>query len=468
MQKVFFDDLTNILDRAKDASYAEIRYHSRLLNEIRISNGELDRIRSVVNDGVGIRVLVDGCWGFSTTSETSKESLVDTMHAALSSASLLSKGKQRKVEKLANAKLAVGTFKPAVNGKLEDYSIEDKVKLVKSSEAYARKYSNKIKSASCTYRETIDHKIIVNTDGASVELFDSKPEFSMSAVAAESGNSVTASEDIGITGGWKDLFSSKSATDIAKEAAKKAVKLLKAKQPKGEKTTIILDPGMVGLISHEAIGHTVEADFVLSGSIVKDKIGQKVASDLVTLVDSGPSQIQKCAAGTIFVDDEGVVAGRTAIIENGILSSFLHNRESASILNAEPTGNARAFEYDNEPLIRMRNTYIEPRDYSYDEMIKETKHGYLIKGARNGQADANGEFMFGSQEAYLIENGEIKQLLKGASISGRAFDVLMSVDAVGKDFKYDIGTGYCGKSQPMKVDGGGPHIRCTAIIGGLQ
>jgi TldD protein len=468
MQKIFTDDLRNIVDQAKDASYAEIRYHSRLLNEIRISKGELERIRSVVNDGVGIRVLVDGCWGFSSTSEMSDGSLLDTMRAALSSASLLSKGKQRKVSKLADANLAVGTFKPPVNGKLEDYSIEDKVKLVKDSEAYARKCSRKIRSASCTYRETIDHKIIVNTDGASAELFDSKPEFSITAVAAESGNSVIASEGIGITGGWKDLFSSKSAKDIAREAAQKAVKLLKARQPKGEKTTVILDPGMVGLISHEAIGHTVEADFVLSGSIVKDKIGQKVASNLVTLADSGASLIRDNAAGTIFVDDEGVVARRTAIIENGILKSFLHNRETASILNAEPTGNARAFEYDNEPLIRMRNTYIEPRDYSYDEIIKETKHGYLIKGARNGQADANGEFMFGSQEAYLIENGEIKQLLKGASISGRAFDVLMSVDAVGKDFKYDIGTGYCGKYQPMKVDGGGPHIRCTAIIGGVQ
>jgi TldD protein len=468
MQKIFADELGNLLEQAKGASYAEIRYHSRLLNEIRISKGELERIRSVVNDGVGIRVLVDGCWGFSSTSETAKESLIDTMHAALSSASLLSKGKQRKVEILAEADLAVGTFAPKINGKLEDYSIEDKVKLVKNSEAYARKYSGKIRSASCNYRETIDHKIIVNTDGASAELFDSKPEFSLSAVAAESGNSVTASEGIGITGGWKDLFAERSAADMAKQVAQKAVKLLKARQPKGEKTTIVLDPGMVGLISHEAIGHTVEADFVLSGSIVKGKIGQKVASDLVTLVDSGPSQIRAGAAGTTFVDDEGVVAKRTAVIENGFLRSFLHNRESAAILNAEPTGNARAFEYDNEPLIRMRNTYIEPRDYSYEEIIRETKHGYMIKGARNGQADANGEFMFGSQEAYLIERGEIKQLLKGASISGRAFDVLMSVDAVGKDFKYDIGTGYCGKYQPMKVDGGGPHIRCTAIIGGVQ
>ncbi len=468
MQKVFADDLKKVLDQAKGASYAEIRYHSRLLNEIRISNGELDRIRSVVNAGAGIRVLVDGCWGFSSTSETSTGSLVETMHAALSSAGLLSSVKRRKVAELADANLAVGTFKPPINGSLEDYSIEDKVKLVKDSEADARKYSSRIKSASCMYRETIDRKIIVNTDGASAEIFDSKPEFSVTAVAAESGNSVTASEGIGVTGGWNDLFSNKSARDVAKEVAQKAVRLLKARRPKGERTSVILDPGMVGLISHEAIGHTVEADFVLSGSIARDKIGHKVASDLVTLVDSGPSQIQRCAAGTIFVDDEGVVARRTAIIDNGVLSSFLHNRETAAILDAEPTGNARAFEYDNEPLIRMRNTYIEPRDYTLDEIIRETKHGYLIKGARNGQADANGEFMFASQEAYLIKNGEIRQLFRGASISGQAFDVLMSVDAVGKDFKYDIGTGYCGKYQPIKVDGGGPHIRCTAIVGGLQ
>jgi TldD protein len=468
VQKVLVDDLKNMLGHARGASYAEIRYHARLLNEIRISNGELDRIRSVVNDGTGIRVLVDGCWGFSSTSGTTKESLADTMHAALSSASVLSKGKLHKVAKLADADLAVGTFKPPMNGKLEDYSIEEKVKLVKDSETYARKFSSRIKSVSCTYRETIDHKIIVNTDGASAEIFDSKPEFSLTAIASEAGNNVTASEGIGITGGWKDLFSSKSAKDIAKEAAQRALKLLKARQPKGEKTTVILDPAMVGLISHEAIGHTVEADFVLSGSIVKDRIGQKVASDLVTLVDSGPSQIKNFAAGTILVDDEGVVAERTAIIEDGVLSSFLHNRETASMFNVGPTGNARAFEYDNEPLIRMRNTYIEPRDFSYDEMIRETKHGYLVRGARNGQADANGEFMFGSEETYLIEKGEIKQLLRGASISGQAFDVLKSVNAVGKDFKYDIGTGYCGKHQSMKVDGGGPHIRCTAIIGGTQ
>ncbi|MGI0037166.1 MAG: TldD/PmbA family protein, partial [Nitrososphaera sp.] len=158
----------------------------------------------------------------------------------------------------------------------------------------------------------------------------------------------------------------------------------------------------------------------------------------------------------------------TAIIENGILRSFLHNRESALIFGTTPTGNARAFQYNDEPLIRMRNTFVEPKADKLDEMIRETRHGYLVKGARNGQADANGEFMFGAEEAYLIENGELGSLMKGDSISGNAFEVLRSVDMVGDSFQYDIGTGYCGKYQPAKVDGGGPHLRCTAVIGGLQ
>ncbi|MEM4339889.1 MAG: TldD/PmbA family protein, partial [Candidatus Nitrosocaldus sp.] len=221
---------------------------------------------------------------------------------------------------------------------------------------------------------------------------------------------------------------------------------------------------------HEAIGHVVEADFVLSGSIARDLLGKKIASELVTLVDSGTSNIVPNAAGTTLVDDEGVMARSVRIIDEGILSSYLHNRESAYLFGVEPTGNARAFEYDDEPLIRMRNTYVEPRDYSLDEMIKEVNHGYMLKGARNGQADANGEFMFGAEEAYLIEHGEVKELFKGVSISGITMDVLKSVDAVSssKDFRYDIGTGYCGKYQPMKVDGGGSYIRCTAIVGGVQ
>jgi TldD protein len=468
LQNHVIDSLRSLVSSSRGASYVEARYQSRLLTEVNFINGELERIRTVDNSGCGIRVLVDGCWGFSSTNSISSGSLKESLEQAVSAARVLSLTKKNKVQGLAESKMARGSFRVPANGNLSDIDIEQKVKVAKEAEAAARRHSKIIKTASCTYREMLDHKALVNSDGAEAEVRDSKPEFSVVAIAKRGGQSATAHEGVGITGGWDDLFDKKSHLEFASIAAARAAKLLEAKHAHGEKTTIILDPGMVGLLSHEAIGHTVEADFVLSGSVVKDRVGSKVASELVTLVDSGRSDLANNAAGTILVDDEGVEAGRIAIIENGIMKTFLHNRESAYAFQTESTGNARAFQYSDEPLIRMRNTFVEPRSDKLDEMIKETKHGYLVRGARNGQADANGEFMFGAEEAYLIENGELKEVMRGASISGNAFDVLQSVDMVGNKFEYDIGTGYCGKYQPAKVDGGGPHIRCTAVIGGLQ
>ncbi|HET7147679.1 MAG TPA: TldD/PmbA family protein [Candidatus Nitrosopolaris sp.] len=464
-----FDNLYSLIATISGAKYAETRYHCRIINEVNFSNGEIELIRNVSNSGCGIRVLVDGCWGFTSTSNISKEALKNALYEAISIAKLLSGNKKKKVEGLAEVnQMARGRLEARVKGDLKNIDFDQKIKITKNAEQAARTYSEKIKSASCVYREILDHKIILNTDGAEVELYDSKPEFNVTTIAVEGTESATISEGIGITGGWEDLFAKHDPLDYGIIASEKAVKLLNANHVSGESTTIILDPGMVGLIAHEAIGHMAEADFVLSGSLVNDKIGEKVASDLVTIIDSGESKTFPQGAGTIAVDDEGVRAENAVIIENGYLESFLHNRESAFVFDTNSTGNARAYEYDDDPLIRMRNTFLEPRCDTLDDMLKETKHGYLLKGARNGQADANGEFMFAFQEAYLIEKGEIKELLKGASVSGRAFDVLRSVDMVGKDFAYDMGTGYCGKIQPMKVDGGGPHIRCFATVGGLQ
>ena len=462
------DDLSSLISTDKVTQYIEARCQSRMINQISFSSGEVEPIRNVVNSGCGVRVLVNGCWGFSSTNDMSKAGLRRSISEAISAGKVLSEIKKIKVKGLASSRLARGLYKTDGKHDLCNIDLEQKVKVTRETEAQARHYSADIKSASCIYNEILDNKIIVNSDGAEVQISDSKAEFNVISVARRGSKNVTASEGRGITGGWKDLFSRRHYLDYATLASEKAVRLLDARYAIGEKTTIILDPGMVGLISHEAIGHMVEADFVLAGSMVKDKTGQKIASELVTLVDSGQSNIIGNAAGTIAVDDEGVIAGKTVIIENGILKSFLHNRESALIFGTRPTGNARAFEYNDEPLIRMTNTFIEPRSDKVDDMIKETRHGFLIKGPRNGQADANGEFMFGCQEIYLIEKGEIRSLMMGTSISGNTLDVLGSVDMVGKDFNYDIGTGYCGKSQPAKVDGGGPHIRCTAIVGGLQ
>ncbi|MDQ3836979.1 MAG: TldD/PmbA family protein [Thermoproteota archaeon] len=462
------DILRLLISSSQIATYVEARYQSRVTSEVNFINGEVERIRVVENAGCGIRVLVDGCWGFTSTTNLAGETLKESLNEAISAARVVGETRKNRVKGLVDSKMLRGVFRTAFNSdNLSDISIEQKVQVTREAEKEAR--SNRlVKTASCTYRDTVDHKVIINSDGADIEIYDSKPEFNVTAIARKASNSATAHEGIGITGGWNDLFKKKNHLEYARAASVRAAKLLEARHADGKKTTVILDPAMVGLLSHEAIGHTVEADFVLSGSVVKDKIGTKVASDIVTLADSGRSEIAGNAGGTIIVDDEGVAAERTAIIERGVLKSFLHNRESAMIFGTTSTGNARAFNYSDEPLIRMRNTYIEPGEDKLDDMVKETKHGYLIKGASNGQADANGEFMFGAEEVYFIENGEVKELLRGASISGNAFEVLKSVDMIGNEFHYDIGTGYCGKYQPAKVDGGGPHIRCKAIIGGLQ
>jgi TldD protein len=225
---------------------------------------------------------------------------------------------------------------------------------------------------------------------------------------------------------------------------------------------------VVGLLCHEAIGHTVEADFVKSGSIAQGKIGHEVASSLVTMADSGCETISGYAVGNLPFDDEGVATENTIIIKNGILNSYLHNRESAAEFGVKPTGNARAWLFNDEPLIRMRNTYLLPGNDNLSDMIAGIDDGYLVEGAGSGQADANGEFMFGTGYVYRIQNGQKVELLREATLSGIAFDVLRTVDAVSKEFRWDLGTGYCGKGQAAKVDAGGPYIRCKITVGGRQ
>jgi TldD protein len=270
---------------------------------------------------------------------------------------------------------------------------------------------------------------------------------------------------VGVTGGWECVFR-RSPGEMAEAASRAAVELAGAEHAEGGKFKVILAPSIVGLLVHEAIGHTVEADFVLAGSAAASRLGTRVGSEWVTLCDSGQSEHLPHAGGTIPVDDEGILTRRTVIIEQGILKSYLHNRETAAHFGVAPTGNARAWEYADEPLIRMRNTYLEPGDRSLDELIAEIDDGFYLDGPLNGQADANAEFMFVAARAQRIRKGRLAEVMRGAAVAGNAFDVLQSVDGISRDFKWDMGSGYCGKGQPMKVDAGGPYVRCEVLIGG--
>ena len=197
------DRLRSLISSSRGANYVEARYQARLTTEVNFVNGELERIRVVENAGCGIRVLVDGCWGFSSTNNISL--LKESLGHAISAARILAQTKKNKVKGLAESKMAAGTFQTAVNGSLSDIDIEQKVQVTKEGEKAAR-CNKAVKTASCTYREMLDHKAIVNSDGADVEIYDSKPEFSVAAIAKKGGKSATAHEGVGVTGGWNDLF----------------------------------------------------------------------------------------------------------------------------------------------------------------------------------------------------------------------------------------------------------------------
>ncbi|MFW9930743.1 MAG: TldD/PmbA family protein, partial [Candidatus Thorarchaeota archaeon] len=323
---------------------------------------------------------------------------------------------------------------------------------------------SEIKGCSTFYNEPYEIKLIITSEGTNIEVRDSKPDFYTTVYAKEPvGGLFSHTESIGGLAGFEFLKTMNNPLEIA-ETTKTLVKefFMASKAPTGEQV-VILDPTMVGLIVHEAIGHLAEADFVLAGSAFKDKLGKKISSDLITIVDSG----NELGSGWLPVDDEGVKTTPVTIIDKGTLSGFLHTRSSAAEMNQLPTGNARANEFDDLPLVRMRNTFISPSKrnaWKREEIISDTKTGILLAGDGEGSADSTSEFMFTALKPYLINNGEIKSLLKPCTITGIGFEVLNMVDAVGDNWSLKMGNGSCAKMQPIKVDGGGPTIRTKCLV----
>jgi len=457
------DGMLDLLKAAASgaAGYAEIRYHKREQTSIEAKNGRLARVERRTLAGAGVRCLVDGCWGFVSTTDVTPGGLRKAISEAAEAARIGAELRREKVV-LAPAKLAQGEL--VYYDSAGEPSIGEKIQAVMAAEKRVRERSSLIVASSVRYLQYEDEKYIVTSDGAAVHILDNKPSFHVIATAGRGDQLEMAIKSWGVTGSWEDLLDKTGLDKAAEDAADLAVRKLDAGYVRGGQYTVILDPMLVGVLSHEAIGHTVEADFVQAGSVVQGKIGQKVASDMITMVDDGT---MAGAAGMVLADDEGVLGQRTVIIDRGILRDYLHSRESAQTFGAEPHGNARAFTYGDEPLIRMTNTCILPGDDDLDDMIAGIDNGLLLRDmGGGGQADSTAEFMFGVSEGYVIKNGRLGELVKGITISGQAFDVLQSVDAVSSDFVCSLGAGHCGKWQPAKVDAGGPYLRCRVTVGG--
>ncbi len=321
-------------------------------------------------------------------------------------------------------------------------------------------YDTHMKSCNVDYLDLTGTSCFANNEGAYIEQDKLYVWSRITASAAESGVFTFSREEIGSTAGY-EIFDVETPDVVGERVAKRAVEQLKAKSPKGGVFPVILGPNVLGVFVHEAFGHLAEADLTLCGSILLSKIGKKIASDVVTLYDDGTI---KGSFGSFKYDDEGVPAQKTLLVKDGIVVGLMHNRETAHKLKTKSTGNARAEDFRVEPLIRMRNTFMEPKDYSFEELIEDVKFGYYFKSFRGGQANLDGTFQVGVQEAYEIVNGELGEPVRNASISGNTLETLFKVDAVGKDF--ELWPGRCGKGQTAFVCDGGPHIRVKEVLVG--
>ncbi|MFW9992259.1 MAG: TldD/PmbA family protein [Candidatus Odinarchaeota archaeon] len=460
-----FDKFSRLIDSnlKHGVEYIELRFQDRQRVQLRLKQDDLqtsfDR-----HAGVGIRVLYNGIFGTGATSVI--KALDKEIKNAIKIAKVLNLQKKASRVKLKECEMVNGKFiTPRVIDPVENHALEEKIELVQNTNKLM--CSEKDLSARFVlYDEVTDHKVVVNSDGASFELRDAKISFTTMAIATRNGENATGSDTIGVTGGW-EIFKKKSPEEMVEKSCKTAKETVVASLPEGGYTTLILDPATIGLIAHEAIGHACEADSYLAGSIAKEKFNTKVGPDFLTIVDSGEID---SGCGWVAVDDEGVSAKRVELISKGYLTGLMHNRETAAIFDVEPTGNARAWEYDDDPIIRMRNTYIEPGDWSKDEIIEETRKGLLLIGAGGGgEADSDTEFQLEPSEIYEIKNGEIGKLLRPTVISGNALELLGTIDAISKDyFNLNFGSSYCMKQQPIKVDGGGTYLRCKALVGGTS
>lgn len=450
---------------AHGGGHAELRYHRKRTRAVSVEKGRVDQARANEHSGVGVRVLVGGAYGFATTATMEVAAIVEALAEATAAARAASAAGAPRRHPPPPVALAVGRFEAPGVDDVASRPLGAALELVLALEERARGSSTRIASATCTYNEILEEKGIVTSDGASAWTRLVRPELRVGAVASAEGTLQRGARAIGATGAWECLFRNTTADELVDAAARMAVDLLDAGFPTPGRRKVLLSPALVGLLAHEAIGHTVEADFVRAGSCARGKLGQRVASELVTLCDSGASPFDEGASGLLAVDDEGVPTRDVQIIQDGILTSYLHDRESAEHFGVAPTGNARAWSFDDEPLIRMRNTYVAPGTASLAEIIAGIDDGLMLDGPSNGQADANGEFMFGTLQAWPIVNGKLGPLQRGVNISGLAFDVLSTVDAVSSDFRWELGAGYCGKGQPAKVDAGGPWLACTMLVG---
>ncbi len=444
--------------------HAELRSQTSRTRRVSVVAGSLVGNMSSVSKGIGARVYKDGVWGFASQSLTDEKSARQVLLSAKENAELLNSGCPLGKGPLTNA----GSVSYTEPRSFIDVPQKTLVDFAREIDSYIEKKYPDLTSRHVGLSTGTIEKTLCTSEGSfAYQLFPRTYMIvSMSAQASDGSNI----ELFDVLGGGEGYFPDHYCDPslLFPQIDSLYEELMAKKEgifPEAGEALCIIDSSIAGMVAHEAVGHTVEADLVLAGSVASTNLGKEVASPLVSLTDFAHTAFGERAPLPVYVDDEGTLCKDTVIIKDGILTGYMNNLESAAHFGVQPLGNARAYAFSDEPLIRMRNTAIHPGKDKLEDMIASIDKGYYLTRTQNGQADTTGEFMFGITMGYEIVNGKLGRALRDTTISGVAFNMLKTVDMLSDNVSWDF-AGYCGKKQPMAVSMGGPAIRCKVNIGG--
>ncbi|MCP5023177.1 MAG: TldD/PmbA family protein [bacterium] len=443
--------------------YTELRVQQNRNVGLTMINGDLVRNARSAQGGVSARVARAGGWGFCSTPEVDGAALERVVGRASTNAKVLA-GRSKAGSLQLPATCGNGTFDWKTGA--SERTQKELIEFLTAIDAHILETYQKLSSRVVVINNLDMQKTLLTSQGA--ESFSLTPRtliYIQMTIEAD-GEPIDLFESYGGLGHFADQFDdpSKLFPTIAEQYEHLVAKASGVYADAGPKTCI-LDAELAGILAHEAIGHTTEADFVMGGSVAGQYMDKEVAASMVTLVDFAHIALGDACPVPVHIDDEGTEALDCTIIDQGILRNFMHNKESAGHFEAAPTGNARAYQFSDEPLIRMRNTAILPGNSKIEEMIASVEDGYYLMKPGNGQADTTSEFMFAVTLGYEIKNGKLGRGLRDTTISGVAFDMLKTVSMLSDEMAW-TGAGMCGKKQPIPVGMGGPALKCTVNLGG--
>jgi TldD protein len=449
----------------RKADYADLYFQYHSAESLALEESMVNHTAKSVSQGVGVRVCAEDRTGYAYSDEVT----VDRMRIAAEAARAIAD------ERSQAPALHVGTPVPRhalyeVETTPLEIPVEERARLLQEIDKTARACDPRVKNVMASIAAERKLVMIVTSEGRIAADVQPLCRLNVTVIADDGkGNRQSGTYGGGGRVDYQFFLDGDKWRHYAQEAARQAIVNLDAVDAPAGEMVVVLGPGWPGILLHEAVGHGLEGDFNRKAvSAFSGRIGQKVASELCTVVDDGTIPLRR---GSLNVDDEGTPTSRTVLIEKGILRGYLQDRMNARLMKMKPTGNGRRESFAHTPMPRMTNTFMLAGDSTPEEIIKSVPRGLYAVSFGGGQVDiTNGKFVFSASEAYLIEDGKVTRPVKGATLIGNGPDVLTRVSMVGSDLALDAGIGTCGKDgQSVPVGVGLPTIRIDGItVGGTR